>query len=531
MILLSKNSFADHQKSPRIFLILGMHRSGSSLLTQLISKLGVHLGDEIMKADRFNPDGYWENLRVVDLHNRMLEEEGNQWYAPAHPIDTTGLLKKYREEALSLVSVMDRQGSDWVWKDPRMPLFLDFWLEILKGRNINFVITNRSPSAIAASLLHRDAIPMQISLDLWEMTIGMTLSRIKFSDDHLIINYDQLMQEPETEIPTLIRFVLGEIPSADMEAKKVDLLKLLKQDLNHGSNIEALPLNARRQFLLESCLQGKLTRDIVFNEADMDVLRTHFKLLQTLGFTPKTTDIIQLFYRETDAPFNESRSIILYEHHQPLVFRFDKPRRIIQLRIDPLNDHAVLKSLRIRFFKVGDEINVPFTMTANAFTDEDGTMYFHDKDPQIIFTFDEEKIPEMDQIEIHYDLIAKGIKALEISQAYTLKKISSSDAMIRRQEDEIHHHLLQQKHLLEKLQVTEEEKRMHRLERSILEIKSDESQKEISSLKATISDLWETIKRQDGQLQSLTVEIEKVKSSKSYRIGNALLRPVRYFSE
>lgn len=505
-----------------------MHRSGSSLLTQLISSLDIHLGHEIMKADKFNPDGYWENLRVVDLHNRMLEDQHNQWYAPAHPIDTRSLLEKFGEEALSLVSEMDRQGSDWGWKDPRMPLFLDFWLEILKNRNINFLITNRSPSAIAASLLRRDAIPVQISIDLWEMTIGMILSRIKYSDDHLIINYETLMQEPEIEIHGLIGFVLGDIPPAEMETKKNDLLKLLKQDLNHGSMVETLPLNARRQFFLENCLQGRLTRDIPVNEADMDELRARFKLLQTLGFTPKKTDVIQLFYRQTDAPFNETCSIILHEHHQPLLFRFEHPLRIIQLRFDPLNDHAVIKMQSMRFFNMGKEIRVPCTMTANAITDENGTLYFYDNDPQIIFTLDEENGQEMDEVEIHYEFIAKSTKALQITQDFTLKKIFSSDAMIRKQEDEMHQQVLKQKHLLERLRLAEEDNRMHLLEKSTLQIRSDESHKEISSLKAAISDLNETIKWQAEELQSLTIEVEKIKSSRSYRIGNALLRPMRY---
>ena len=524
---LSKKTLADHKKSPRIFLILGMHRSGSSLLTQFISRLGIHLGDEIMKADKFNPDGYWENLRVVDLHDRMLEEEGNQWYAPAHPIDIPSLLKKYREEALTLVSEMDRQGSDWGWKDPRMPLFLDFWLEILKGRDIRFLITNRSPSAIAASLLHRDAIPVEVALYLWEMTTRMILSRINSTDDHLIVDYDALMKEPEIEIPGLIRFVLGDIHHAEMDAKKAHLLKMVKQDLNHGSTVKAYPLSTRQQFLQESCLSGMPIRDMAFHEAEMAKLRDHFRLLQAVNFSPEKTNITQLFYRETDTAFNEACSITIHGLQQPIVFRFEKALRILQLRFDPVNDHAVLKILEMRFFKSGKAVETTFSTAANAFSDDDGTLYFHDNDPQITITFDEGNLPEMDEVEIRYELVAKGIQALEISRAYTVKKVFASDAMIRRQEDEMHHLFFQQEQLLDRIRLDEEDNRLHLLEKSTLQIRSDESQKEIASLKAAISDLSETIKWQAEQLRSLSVEVEKVINSRSYRIGHALLSPLR----
>ena len=524
----SNGNMANHRNPPRIFLILGMHRSGSSLLTQLISSLGIHLGQEIMKADKFNPDGYWENLRVVDLHNRMLEEQGNQWYAPAHPIDTTRLLKKYGEEALLMVSEMDRQGLDWGWKDPRMPLFLDFWLEILKGRDIRFLITNRSPSAIAASLLQRDAIPVEVSLYLWEMTTRMIISRINSTDDHLIVDYDALLKDPEIEIPGLIRFVLGDIHHAEIYAKKAHLLKLLKQELNHGSTVKAYPLNTRQQFLQESCLSGMPIRDMAFHEAEMDKLRGHFRLLQAVNFIPEKIIFAQLFYRETDAAFNEACSMTIHGLQQPIIFRFEKALRVLQLRFDPVNDHAVLKILEMRFFKTGNEVETTFSTAANAFADEDGTLYFHDDDPQITITFDEGNLPEMDEVEIRYELVAKGIQALEISRAYTVKKVSASDAMIRRQEDEMHNLIFQQEQLLERLRLAKEDNRLHVLEKSTLQIRSDESQKEIASLKAAISDLMKTLQQQDEQLRLHAEAIEHLKTSRSYRIGHALLSPLRH---
>jgi len=39
---------------PKIILVLGMHRSGTSLITQLIAKWGAFMGDDLMPADNYN---------------------------------------------------------------------------------------------------------------------------------------------------------------------------------------------------------------------------------------------------------------------------------------------------------------------------------------------------------------------------------------------------------------------------------------------------------------------------------------------
>ena len=59
---------------PDIVCILGMHRSGTSLLARMLNLMGVSLGPEqfLMQPTIDNPKGYWEHDEIVGLNNEIL---------------------------------------------------------------------------------------------------------------------------------------------------------------------------------------------------------------------------------------------------------------------------------------------------------------------------------------------------------------------------------------------------------------------------------------------------------------------------
>lgn len=63
------------------FCILGMHRSGTSLVAQVLDRLGVVFGprEELLIANEDNPKGYWEIERVVHANDWILQELGRRW--------------------------------------------------------------------------------------------------------------------------------------------------------------------------------------------------------------------------------------------------------------------------------------------------------------------------------------------------------------------------------------------------------------------------------------------------------------------
>jgi len=143
----------------RAIWVLGMHRSGTSLVAGALRRLGADLGppDGILPPDpNDNPRGYWEQRAVVDLNNDLLVRMGGTSWTP--PALEEGWherpdLEDLRERARAILAGFD-QSAVWAIKDPRMSLTLPFWLPLVDQSAA--VVCLRSPRDVAASLDARD---------------------------------------------------------------------------------------------------------------------------------------------------------------------------------------------------------------------------------------------------------------------------------------------------------------------------------------------------------------------------------------
>src|SRR5437879_1951116 len=66
-----------------IVVVLGMHRSGTSLCSHVLSALGVDMADAI-GAQESNAKGHWERRQLVDLHDRILDHFSRGYYTLHH---------------------------------------------------------------------------------------------------------------------------------------------------------------------------------------------------------------------------------------------------------------------------------------------------------------------------------------------------------------------------------------------------------------------------------------------------------------
>jgi len=156
----------------RLILTVGMHRSGTSLLTGLLGGLGVALPGQLIPGDVANPEGYHEWDRVVHLQERLLVELDRWWPAEEglqplpegwldHPVT-----RRTRGELLELLTTQLQGPGPWAVKDPRTSLLLPLWRSMAAelGLNLQLVLALRHPAEVAASLIHRDG-PM-VGMDL-----------------------------------------------------------------------------------------------------------------------------------------------------------------------------------------------------------------------------------------------------------------------------------------------------------------------------------------------------------------------------
>jgi len=67
---------------PAQFVVLGMHRSGTSGVTRLLNLAGAHFGPEgiATEANEENPRGFWERRDVRAVCDGLLHGAGFDWW-------------------------------------------------------------------------------------------------------------------------------------------------------------------------------------------------------------------------------------------------------------------------------------------------------------------------------------------------------------------------------------------------------------------------------------------------------------------
>src|SRR5437868_15458263 len=72
-----------------IVLVLGMHRSGTSLCSHVLSALGVEMSDKIpgpglKEPSPDNAGGHWERWEIVEFHDRILDSFNRPYLSLTH---------------------------------------------------------------------------------------------------------------------------------------------------------------------------------------------------------------------------------------------------------------------------------------------------------------------------------------------------------------------------------------------------------------------------------------------------------------
>jgi hypothetical protein len=422
---------------PHIILVLGMHRSGTSLVAQLISKWGAFMGADLMPATSFNPEGYWEYQPLVEFHEKMLNESGSSWYAPVNIPPTDELIKTYGTEARQLVEKMDQSGKDWCWKDPRIPLFLDFWKAILEERKVISVVAYRHPFKIASSLSKRDIMPAGVSTALWEIYSCNIFQYINHKNS-LVVDYDQILASPETEIGNLFRYLDSGAGRRESTMPTPGIFSVVQKKHNHEQKGIIFGLNPLQQQIIDSYEAGRATRDVLDSKAylskSMEITRMYDNL--------KAADHFAQLYPETKSgKFENEYSYVkkIDTNKRRIAFGQLKPFAPHRLRIDPLNDYAIIRLNDICFLNNGEAVDLKFNITSNAIKVQGDEFGFDTTDPQLYLEFKNPENKKIDEVSIGIEFLNTGPGVLrqykEAGDKRQQEEIKKLKISFRRQHD------------------------------------------------------------------------------------------------
>ena len=184
-------------------LILGMHRSGTSVLGRIVTRLGFYPGPEeqLMPPLEENPTGFWERRDIRDINDKILKLHDSSWDCPTKNFPTRSKLPK--ELSHNIATILSRMESQYPYfvKDPRISLTGNYWFS--KYSRFLPILAIRNPIEVAHSLKKRNSLPLELGLALWEKyTISalQVLGRKKY----FIYDYNSFISDPNATINNLL---------------------------------------------------------------------------------------------------------------------------------------------------------------------------------------------------------------------------------------------------------------------------------------------------------------------------------------
>ncbi len=241
-------------------IVIGMHRSGTSLVSSLLQKMGVFMGHYrdkneeswfFLKANHWIMNQFaatWDyptNYNLVgdnedEMVLRVLKKQMSGFYARF----------KYFGPALFLSSNFQTYSKCWGWKDPRNTFTLPLWLKMFPEAKV--IAIQRNPLDTCSSMVKRERLKHQKLLnsnfegdaksyiykgsffntslrlqeykscfDLWKEYNQKTMSHVSEGRVDCTIKYESLLENPLPflkELNTLLQLDKDEAQLCSLEA-------------------------------------------------------------------------------------------------------------------------------------------------------------------------------------------------------------------------------------------------------------------------------------------------------------------------
>jgi hypothetical protein len=241
-------------------IVLGMHRSGTSMISELLNELGLFVGQQLQDDH--------ESTFFLDLNEQIMNRVSAAWDRPMPVLDFLACEEAARMTAEALAAdlssrrikgflkhgSLEKLNDPWGWKDPRTVFTLPLWLRLFPDAKLVYIV--RHGIDVAKSLMVRETkllalrsrrfdermkklslrscleragykgSPRCLSLrggfELWEEYVqhaDAILSSLK--NPVLTLRYEDILANPGQHLPDLARFCeLNAKPEAITDAAK-----------------------------------------------------------------------------------------------------------------------------------------------------------------------------------------------------------------------------------------------------------------------------------------------------------------------
>jgi hypothetical protein len=154
-------------------IIAGFHRSGTSLVSQLLHRAGLFLGYDLMGATFSNPHGHFEDIEAYELHQQILADNGRTWLVTGSFLPV--IIEPRWRRMERFIQRREVEHDLWGFKDPRVCLFLMVWKYLLPNAKVLLVYRHFSDTTHSlgrrqsAELFSNPTGPERMYRRFWEV--------------------------------------------------------------------------------------------------------------------------------------------------------------------------------------------------------------------------------------------------------------------------------------------------------------------------------------------------------------------------
>ena len=204
------------KEKQKCVVVLGSPRSGTSMISGLLSILGVDMGN-IRQPDPENPTGYFEDKDFLSITDDIFEaaEPGSDGFHPPCRKKILAVKQNFDNRISTLInhSLSNTKSQIWGWKTTGTCLTIELFLPHLVDPC--FVIVLRNPLDIARSAIKYTKAKPYKELNLLE---GLEVANLHyrhiyaFFENHsnlpvCYVSFDDVVRNPVKELTALAKFL------------------------------------------------------------------------------------------------------------------------------------------------------------------------------------------------------------------------------------------------------------------------------------------------------------------------------------
>lgn len=299
-------------KNKRIIIVIGVPRSGTSVITRGLRVLGVDLGNYVSDEKREdNEKGFFEDVEINAINLAMLNSVGYRWSDPVSPIseeDSRKVLSVFFPIAKDIIRRRLESTDLFGFKDPMVAVLLPFWKEIFRETetDASYIISYRNPLSVASSLQKTNNLDTVVSCYVW--LAGM-LSSLIYSEGfkRIVVDYDEVISGPAKQLERVANCLNLKFNSESPEFKEYKD-NFLSNSLRHTS-FDITELIANPDIPPKITELYVLLKRLAVDEIEIDGVEAAVKIKKIYSWAVELRSTLLYIQAQSDALFSLRKTL------------------------------------------------------------------------------------------------------------------------------------------------------------------------------------------------------------------------------